>query len=174
MSTPNTKTYTINGKSYTQSLLVIGQIPRLMELVVNLPIHSNPLVMINTWGPKLPQVLACVLVPQGQTPDQVDCEALARELTWVVDIDTALVMVTDFLSLTGPTSLFRRLTDLLPAAPAPVIEAEPAPAEPGPSLAPAAEEAAPAVEMMTTTGSATSAPSLPAATPSGDGRSAGE
>ncbi len=132
------KTYTINGKTYTQSPLVIGQVGRLLSELRGVEISSfDPIYMISAFGGRLPRILACVLVPDGQTPDAVDVDSLAAEL-FSMSPATGLEVLDDFLDSADLESFFSHMTQIIA------------------KIAPAQTPAA---------GSESSAPSSPAATP---------
>lgn len=112
-----TKTYDINGKKYTQQPLVIGQVARLLTELKGVAITDiSPLGLIAALGEKLPGLFACVLVPAGVAPQDVEIDTLADELAYSVDTETALEVLADFLSMADLASLFARLTTMLAQA----------------------------------------------------------
>jgi hypothetical protein len=112
-----TKTYTIDNKTYTQQPLVIGQVARLLAELKGVAITDiSPLGLIAALGEKLPRLMACVLVPHGVAPQEVDIDTLADELAYSVDTETALEVLADFLSMADLASLFARLTTMLAQA----------------------------------------------------------
>jgi hypothetical protein len=115
------KTYTINEKKYTQQPLVIGQLSRLLtELKEVKLIDLSPMGLISAFGERLPRLLACVLVPDGAGPREVDVDSLENEL-WSVDIDTAMEVIADFLSMASLASLSEKLAKMMPGK-QPVVE----------------------------------------------------
>lgn len=107
------KTYTINGKNYSQSPLVIGQLSNLLKELKGVTFTNfSPLGLISAFGETMPRLLACVLVPSEQTPKDVDIDALANEL-WETPTDTVLAVVTDFLEVTGPASLMAKVEEMI-------------------------------------------------------------
>lgn len=142
-----TKTYTIDNKTYTQQPLVIGQVARLLAELKGVAITDiSPMGLIAALGEKLPRLMACVLVPEGMAAKDVAIDTLADDLAYSMETETALEVLADFLSMADLASLFARLTTM---------------------LAQANQIKGPA------TGAANSAPSSPAATHSGAGKSAG-
>lgn len=103
------KSYTINGKQYTQAPLVLGQLPPLLAALEGMPIGDiSPMGLVATFGGSLPRLMACVLVPDGQHAGGVDHEALAAEFI-AADLPTVLGVIEDFLALTDPSLILRRL-----------------------------------------------------------------
>ncbi len=110
------KSYTINGKKYHQQPLVIGQLARLLgELKGVKLVDLSPMGLISAFGEKLPRLLACVLIPEDQKVQEIDLDGLAAEL-WEVDIDTALEVAADFLSMASLASLLEKIEKMMAEA----------------------------------------------------------
>ena len=103
------KTYIINDQTYTQQPLVIGQVSRLLTAVQGVVIPSfHPLHLLSSLGDRLPSLIACVLVPEGEPPSDATIDRLATEFTpWTLPADTLMEVVTDFLEC-NPTSTYKR------------------------------------------------------------------
>jgi hypothetical protein len=107
------KEYTINGRKYYQVPLVIGQMARLLTELKGISIGSmNATGLVLGLGADLPRLLACVLVPDGSYPRDVDIMAMEAEL-WDMEIDQALVVVADFLEQERLGSRLDRITAII-------------------------------------------------------------
>lgn len=111
------KTYTINAKLYHQQPLVIGQLARLLtELKGVRLVDLSPLGLISSFGEKLPRLLACVLLPDGKSPQEVELDALEKEL-FDVNLDQAMEVIADFLSMADLGSLLAKVAKMAPGRP---------------------------------------------------------
>lgn len=125
------KTYTINEKKYTQQPLVIGQLARLLtELKGVRLVDLSPLGLISSFGAHLPRLLACVLLPEGKSPQEVDLDDLEKEL-FDVNLDQAMEVIADFLSMADLGSLLAKVAKMAPAKPKDAIGPTPS-ASPSP------------------------------------------
>lgn len=107
----NEFTYEIGGKKYTQKKLVLGQLQQLLGLLPGLRFGSTePLAVMAALGDKLPQALAVVLIPEGVALKDKDLPALAGEIAFAVEPETAMQVVEDFFTCTPVPSLLERLT----------------------------------------------------------------
>jgi hypothetical protein len=109
----NRNTYQINGQTYWQDTLVLGQAEHLTPLLDGLSMpDGNIQVVIKAMGPKLYRALACVLVQEGQTQqdlvtalDQGKLEELAARHRNQCRWDVAVQVVTDFFDCNPVTTL---------------------------------------------------------------------
>jgi hypothetical protein len=108
------KSYNINGKTYTQKPLVIGQVADMKNLIAGIQIVDlSPLGIIQSLGDKLPMALAVVLIPEGAKVKNRDLLAIAEEMEENLDIDTALEMAADFLSFNPLSSISSKSRGLI-------------------------------------------------------------
>ena len=111
------KRYEIGGKTYVQRPLVIGQLGRLLDELSGVQITSRTAAgLVAAFGPRLPRLLACVLVPEGTGPAEVDVDKLAEELAFAADPEVAIEVVEDFFALTPVYSYLDRLTGIMARA----------------------------------------------------------
>lgn len=104
------KKYEINGKTYTQGPLVLGQLMPLCELIEGVKIPEFTVQGIaKALGGDLPRALAIVLVPEDESPGERETDALAAEFFEHMGIDTALEVVADFLSFNPVSSILERV-----------------------------------------------------------------
>lgn len=107
------KTYTVGPRNYTLSPLVIGQVSRLLSELKGVEIFAfDALSLATAFGSRLPKILACILVPEGDSPAKVDTTALA-ELLFEMPADVAMGVLDDFLSMVDLGSVSTRLTQIL-------------------------------------------------------------
>jgi len=90
-------TYEINGKTYIQKKLVLGQLGPLSALLSGLRFTAtDALGLIAGLGEQLPEALAIVLVPEGVHPADKDMANVRRDL-FDADLDgVALQVIDDF------------------------------------------------------------------------------
>lgn len=150
------KSYVINGTTYTQSPLVIGQVARLLPALQGVVLPSlAPIALLSALQDRIPAILACVLVPEGETPSDALIDLLQEEFTsWTMPAATVLEVICDFLDC-NPLSIFDRFNQV-------VATLRPAEMMPLPTTT------------ATATGPDPSAPCSAAATLSGAAPSAGE
>lgn len=110
-------TYKIGGRVYVQRPLVLLQIEQLVEFVNPEMFKgyqvTNAVGIVRCLGDKLAQILAIVLTPREVTVEDKDLAASAAHLRSHVDIETAVKVVTDFLSCNPINSVFDRLTGIM-------------------------------------------------------------
>jgi hypothetical protein len=105
--------YDVNGKTYTQAPLVLGQIGPLATLLSRTRIlGTDPLSLIAALGGSLPEAMAIVLTPEGVHPADKDLDAVRREL-YDMAPDTAIQVVSDFFVCNPLPSLLERLAGLI-------------------------------------------------------------
>lgn len=104
------KKYTINGRTYVQGPLVLGQLLPLCELVEGIKIPAFTVQeIIKALGPKLSEAMAIILIPEGKSPRASDLEALAAIFEEHMTFETALEVVADFLSFNPASSLLEKI-----------------------------------------------------------------
>jgi len=84
--------------------------------VHDVPKSLDALAVVKSVGPDLPEALAIVLVPEGVEVDKKDLPAFAREFSNHMPLETALEVVSDFLSFNPLRSLFTKFRGVLTAA----------------------------------------------------------
>ena len=101
------KTYTVNGRTYTQRVLVLGQIRQLTEALggVEIPAGSRLGDIAGILGDRLPQCVAAVLQPEGISHKDKDLVAMAEEFAEHLDIETAGRVIDDFFAVTPAATL---------------------------------------------------------------------
>ncbi|MCX5875310.1 MAG: hypothetical protein NT087_03230 [Deltaproteobacteria bacterium] len=77
--------------------------------------HLSPLGLISSFGEKLPRLLACVLLPDGKSPQEVELDGLEKEL-FEVSLDQAMEVIADFLSMTDLGSLLEKVAKMIAGA----------------------------------------------------------
>jgi hypothetical protein len=109
--------YEIDGKTYLQRSLVLGQIRQLMTVLEGLTIPPDVTVpaLIDLLGAKLPEALAVVLTEEGKSPRDKNLAALAAELEFSLPIETACEVVEDFFACNPVAALLDRLTGTMGA-----------------------------------------------------------
>lgn len=89
--------YIINGKTYAQKPLVLGQVMPLVKLLEGKVITDiSPFSLITVLGESLPRCLAIILIPEGASARDRDLDALEIDFADNMDVNTAMQVVTDF------------------------------------------------------------------------------
>jgi hypothetical protein len=101
--------YTINGKTYTQRILVLGQIKQLTEALegASIPAGSGVGQVAGLIGDQLPRCAAVILQPEGVAHRDKDLAALEAEFAEHMDIVTADKVIDDFFALTPAETIAR-------------------------------------------------------------------
>lgn len=100
--------YEINGKTYFQKPLVLGQLVQLsdfFESLSDVPREATINGLIKTLGDKLPLAIAIVLCEEGKSLRDKDVKALATEFAEHLSLEVAGRIVEDFFVFNPPTSL---------------------------------------------------------------------
>lgn len=103
--------YTINGKTYTQRMLVLGQIKQLTEALagVNIPAGAGVGQVAGLIGDHLARCAAVVLQPEGVAHRDKDLAAMEAEFAEHLDIVTADQVIDDFFALTPAATIAKLL-----------------------------------------------------------------
>ena len=103
--------YEINGKTYIQKPLVLGQIGQLALCLngLSIPSDGNPVGMIMKLGDRLNQAIAVVLREEGKPLRDKDIEAMTAEFEDSIDAQTQLSVVKDFFDCNPITFLLETL-----------------------------------------------------------------
>jgi hypothetical protein len=101
------KSYTINGRIYTQRIMVLGQIRQLTEALggVEIPAGARLGNIAGILGDRLPHCAAAVLQPEGVSHKDKDLAAMAEEFAEHLDIETAGRVIDDFFAVTPAATL---------------------------------------------------------------------
>lgn len=106
--------YIINEKTYTQKPLVLGQVIQLSKLLNGIAFPSDRGVkgIISAIGDRLPLALAIVLIPEGTELKDKDISAIAGELEFTINPETAIEAVSDFFACNPINSVLEKLTGM--------------------------------------------------------------
>ncbi|MDA8104657.1 MAG: hypothetical protein M0Z71_04690 [Nitrospiraceae bacterium] len=106
--------YTIGGKTYMQRPLVLGQIMQLMALLKGLVIPKGigALGLVSLLGDRLPEAIAVVLVPEGVVLKDKDISALAEDIGFEIEPDTAIEVVENFFDLNPLSLILQKLSGM--------------------------------------------------------------
>lgn len=113
--TTETKTYTIDGKTYEQRPLVYAQYRQLIEALQGFDLEgcdSSEAIMTNL-GDRLPRALAIVLVEKGKHLRDKDLDAFASDLEYSIDPLVALEVVSDFFTCNPVPDLISSLAGMM-------------------------------------------------------------
>ena len=104
--------YEINGKTYTQRPLVLGQIRQMVEALrdFTMPANATAVDLAMMLDDKLPGILAIVLGVEGVSLRDKDVTALAEELRESVPVETAIQMIDDFFACNPIASLAEKMS----------------------------------------------------------------
>lgn len=106
--------YEIDGITYVQKPLVLGQIRQLAEAVGGLEFSSpSPLDVIGVLGDKLPLAIAICITPEGQAVKDKDPAALAAEIEFSLGMETAVDIVSDFFDCNLTPSFGEKMSGML-------------------------------------------------------------
>jgi len=109
------KTYAINGKTYVQRPLVLGQAAQLLALLkgVSIPGEATALAIVAALGERIPDALAIVLTEEGTSPRDKNLPALAEEFAFALPPETALEAVDHFFALNPLSSWLNQIAGLM-------------------------------------------------------------
>ena len=110
--------YEIDGVTYVQKPLVLGQLKQLLSLLqrLRIPADADALGVIMAVGNDLPELLAVVLVEKGASPRDKDLAALSERLAFSITMETALQVVEDFFACNPVSSLLERIAGMMTRA----------------------------------------------------------
>lgn len=105
--------YIIDGKTYIQKPLVLGQIRQLIGHLKGLEIKpgSSGVGIVFELGDQLPAALAIVLVEEGKSPkrEMEEIKQFSEELEYLIDGDTTVMVVEDFFVCNPISSILERI-----------------------------------------------------------------
>ncbi len=107
--------YEIDGKTYVQRPLVLGQMNQAMNLLkgITIPSDIDAVGVVSLLGDKLPDALAIMITEEGTRLKDKDMKALSSVLRESVDIETAIEIIDNFFGLNPIVSAFERLTGIM-------------------------------------------------------------
>lgn len=105
--------YSIDGKTYAQKPLVLGQWRQLRDILkgLTIPGNVNAMDMIDVLGDNLPLALAVVLNPGGVPLKDKDLTALADELEFSIGADTVIQVIEDFFACNPLPLILTKLSE---------------------------------------------------------------
>ncbi len=91
-------TYVIDGKTYVQRPLVLGQIKQLVSILENMSvdIFVNEMEMTKLLISNAGPAIAVILTEEGTSPKDKDVQYLAGELEFAIDAETITRVIQDF------------------------------------------------------------------------------
>lgn len=114
------KKYNINGKTYVQKSLVLGQWEQLIPLLDKFNFAEFTAAgIIREMSSEIYQALAIVLIPEGIRIKNKDIAALADEFAEEMPLEILMEILEDFFLFNRISSLaskFKNLTDLIIAS----------------------------------------------------------
>jgi hypothetical protein len=109
--------YEIGGKTYIQKPLVLGQIAPLFNILKGVSFNSlHPASIVSAVGPKLTEVMAVILLPEGEDAAARDIGAISKTFAYELSLETALEVAEDFLSFNLSSSSLKKFSQLIQAA----------------------------------------------------------
>lgn len=107
--------YEIDGKTYIQRPIVLGQISQMIKALkgIEIPATIDAVGIATLLGDKLPDVIAIVLAPKGLRLKDKDAPALADIFRESMDIETAVEVIDNFFGLNRIASVFEKLTGMI-------------------------------------------------------------
>ena len=106
--------YTIGEKVYFQRPLLVGQIVPLLDALQGIVFESlGAMDIIRQLGPKLNEVLAVILIPEGVNIKNRDISEIEDHLENNLDVITALQIVSDFFAFSPPSLMLKEVSRLI-------------------------------------------------------------
>lgn len=104
------KEYEIDGKTYVQKPLVLGQNKQLLRVLdgVEMPEQLTLASLLDALGERLYAAIAVVITEKGCSPRDKNVDELAGWLEWSMDNATATEVVADFFDLNPVSSLLEK------------------------------------------------------------------
>lgn len=111
------KKYQIGGTTYIQRPLVLGQMKQIREVIggMVIPATFTPAEIIQLLEDRLPLALAVVLTPEGFSPKGKDLVAIAEQIDFAIELETAMEVVEDFFICNPVVSLSKKLAGITDA-----------------------------------------------------------
>jgi hypothetical protein len=110
-------TYVIDGVTYHQRPLVLGQLEQLITTLDSLQLYDFTAAgIVTALGPRLSRALAVVLIPDGQSVRDRNLGDITEQIANGCDLDTAIQVVADFFTCNPVASYVERLTGMAETA----------------------------------------------------------
>jgi len=108
-------TYEIDGKTYIQRPLVLGQLSQMIGALegIEIPSTIDAAGIAKLLGDRLPDVIAIVLTPEGTRLKDKDTPEIAEIFRESMDIETAVEVIDNFFGLNRIASAFEKLTGIM-------------------------------------------------------------
>ncbi len=109
--------YEIDGKTYIQRPMVLGQIKQLTTILKEVPVSifldemEMAKLLINNVG----LAIAVVITEEGTKPREKDIEQLARDIEFTMDAETLVQVVQDFFVCNPVASIYGKLSEMVKA-----------------------------------------------------------
>jgi hypothetical protein len=106
--------YEINGATYVQKKLRLGQVKQMNKLFDNfeMPANISAISMFTVFGGKLPEFMAVILCKKDTELKDKDLSALTVEFENQADVDIGFKVVQDFFVCNPIASYFTQMTEV--------------------------------------------------------------
>lgn len=107
--------YEINGKTYIQRPLVLGQVKQLQAFLkdVELPAEMTVTSILVVLADKLPRAAAIILVDPAASPKDKNLDSLAEEMEFGLPLNMAMDIIRDFFVCNPTALIFETLNGLI-------------------------------------------------------------
>lgn len=116
----NSKQYIINGKTYIQRPLVLGQFRQLIGVVkdIQIPPTLNAMLIASSLGDSLPRAIAVVITESGVKlrEKEKNIDKAAAEIEFDLSLELAVEIIEDFFDLTLTPALINRIRGMMKKA----------------------------------------------------------
>jgi len=106
--------YTIGGKTYIQTPLVLGQVRQLINLLegITIPHDFNTLSLISAIGDKISLALAILLTEESKPLKDKNLDQLANELEFEISTEMTIEVIEHFFDLNNIVYLSEKLGNI--------------------------------------------------------------
>ncbi len=113
MGKKNEFSYQIDGRTYVQKPLVLGQIEQLLDVIDGIELRHDMTQgeILAAVKKDIPLAMAVILCEKDTKLADKDIDTLAKELKFSVDFETAQAIVTDFFVCNPIVSLLKKLRE---------------------------------------------------------------
>jgi uncharacterized protein YerC len=107
--------YEINGKTYVQKKLVLGQDQQLINVLktIRIPKGAGTGELILALDDKIPLVMAILLMEEGQSVKGKDLEQIAKAFDFEMEIEMVVQVIDDFFVCNPIALLWERLQNMM-------------------------------------------------------------
>ncbi|MDD3847184.1 MAG: hypothetical protein PHC90_12615 [Syntrophorhabdaceae bacterium] len=108
-------TYEINGTTYIQRPLVLGQIKQLSNVLENISVSmlTDETAMAKLLVNNISPVIAVVITKEGVRLQDKDIEAFSGEIEFAIDAETVTRVVQDFFVCNPVASIYEKLSGMV-------------------------------------------------------------